>query len=204
MYAELLSEARVSDDTKRGRYLGVIVKESERLTRLVNNVLDFSRLEQSRKQYHPVELDLAATVDAVLENQSVRLREAGLELKREYAQEPILVHTDRDALEQVLLNLIDNAVKYASAGGELTVQLETRGRHAHLHILDRGPGIPTRHARRIFDKFHRVDDSLTASQPGSGLGLSIARRLLQDQHGDLRYRPRANGGTCFTVSLPIE
>jgi len=202
MYAELLGGPRVQDPEKRQRYLDVIIKDSHRLTRLVNNVLDFSRLEQQRKKYEVRNIDLLEAVDEVLENQSVRLQDAGMELIREYATADAPVRTDRDALEQALLNLIDNAIKYAAEGKELTVAIQTGPEETVLQVKDRGPGIPAAHRRRVFEKFHRVDDSLTANQPGSGLGLSIAKRMLEDLGASISCRPRDGGGTTFTVKWP--
>jgi signal transduction histidine kinase len=203
MYAELLGEGRIREEGKRQRYLQVIVSESQRLTRLVNNVLDFSRLEQRRKQYHLVALPLDETVQQVLDGQSVRLQQAGLKLVRRLPDAALTVQADRDAVEQVLLNLVDNAIKYAVQGGELVVELRSAGKTAEVLIKDRGPGVPDAHQQRIFDQFHQVDADLSGHRSGCGLGLSIARRLLQDMHGSLRYCPRDGGGACFIMALPV-
>jgi signal transduction histidine kinase len=203
MYAELLDEGRIEETEKRRRYLQVIVSESQRLTRLVNNVLDFSRLEQKRKHYHLTTLPLAEILEQVLEGQAVRLRQSGLELTSRVPDRPLSVHVDRDAVEQVLLNLIDNAIKYAAQGGELMVELQQTEKSAEVRIMDSGPGVPASEQKRIFQQFHRVDNDLTCNRPGCGLGLSIARRLLQDMHGSLRYRPREGGGACFIMQLPL-
>ena len=202
MYAELLFEGRVSDQAKRERYLNVIVAESRRLTRLVNNVLDFSRLEQGRKQYRRDTLDLGETVSAALEGQRMRVEEAGMTVVSEPPAEPVPVIADRDALEQVLINLIDNAVKYAAEGGELGVVVEQATGGGRVRVLDRGPGIPRRHLVRVFDTFFRIDGSLTAKQPGTGLGLSLSRRMARDMGGDLTAEAREGGGACLTFTLP--
>lgn len=204
MYAELLREGRVREPEKRERYLQVIVDESRRLTRLVNNVLDFSRLEQGRKHYHIEAVELVAFLRGILEAQRPRLHEAGLAMTDQIPSESICVRTDRDSLEQVVLNIVDNAIKYAAQGGELLVTLEFRADWCQLKFLDRGPGVPPAHRESIFEKFHRVDDSLTARQPGSGLGLTIALRILRDLGGGLRYEPREGGGSCFTVFIPAQ
>jgi signal transduction histidine kinase len=201
MYAELLGEGRVADKDKKKKYLRVIIDESRRLTRLVNNVLDFSRLEQGRKSYSFEELDLNMLMMDLLEMQQVRFREEGMELNSSVPDRPVPVVADRDALEQVILNLLDNALKYAGEGGNIDVDLTGMNGKAEIRIGDRGPGVPAAHRERIFEKFHRVDDSLTARQPGSGLGLSIARRILRDHGGDLTFRPRDGGGAIFIVSL---
>ncbi|MBI2441491.1 MAG: HAMP domain-containing histidine kinase [Lentisphaerae bacterium] len=202
MYAELLSEGRVTDADKTKYYLRVIAAESQRLTRLVNNVLDFSRLEQGKKKYCRESMELTDFLRQFLEAHCLRLQEAGLALHSSIPAKQLWVQCDRDALEQVLLNLIDNATKYAAEGGELLFRLEQCRNYCRLDIMDRGPGIPAAHRGKIFEKFYRVDDSLTTRQPGSGLGLSIARRLLRDLGGDLTFEPRAGGGSCFVVRLP--
>ncbi len=203
MYAELLSEGRVKDPDKRKNYLQVIVAESQRLTRLVNNVLDFSRLEQGGKKYWPEKIDLAVYLNDLINSHRLRIKEAGLELETSFPEAKIVVQTDRDAIEQVLLNLIDNAIKYAGTGEELNISLKADNRNCEIRVEDRGPGIPEAHQDRIFEKFHRVDDSLTSKQ-GSGLGLSIALRLLKDLGGDLRYEPREGGGCSFIIQLPLN
>ncbi len=203
MYAELLDEGRIEEADKRRRYLQVIVSESQRLTRLVNNVLDFSRLEQKRKNYHLTPLLLGEVLEQVLDGQAVRLRQAGMKLTCQTPDRPLTVKADRDALEQVLLNLIDNAIKYAAQGGALVVELQQNEKTAEMLIMDSGPGVPTSQQKRIFQQFHRVDNDLTCNQPGCGLGLSIARRLLEDMNGSLRYRPREGGGACFIMQLPL-
>jgi signal transduction histidine kinase len=204
MYAELLGEGRVRDPAKQRTYLTTIISESQRLTRLVNNVLDFSRLEQGRKQYHPDNVPLAEVVQSVLNTQHPRLEEAGFQVETDLsAAADLHVHTDRDALEQVLLNLIDNALKYAAEGHWLGVRISRDAEHAILSVSDHGPGVPADEQERIFAMFHRVDDSITARLPGAGLGLSIARRLLRDQEGDLHYVPNAPCGASFVASLPL-
>jgi signal transduction histidine kinase len=203
MYAELLSAGRITAPDKKHRYLQVIVSESRRLARLVNNVLDFSRLEQGRKKYHPETIHLTEHLQEVIGAHALPVREAGMTLETAMPDEEITVQTDRDAVDQVMVNLIDNAVKYAADGGKLRVSLGVESGKARIEVADRGPGVSDAHRERIFEQFHRVDDSLTARQQGSGLGLSIARRILRDLGGDLTYRPGKDGGSCFVVTLPI-
>ena len=204
MYAELLTSRRVNDADKQHKYLDIIVAECQRLTRLVNNVLDFSRLEQGRKQYHFEAIPVAAFVDDLIETHALRLQEAGLQPRRQYEVAATLaVRADRDAIEQILTNLLDNACKYGQTGGDLTIQLTRAGTTCRLCVMDRGPGVPPAHAERVFEKFHRVDDSLSRPHEGVGLGLSIARRLARGQDGDLTYEPRPGGGAAFAITLPI-
>lgn len=203
LYAELLEQGRVNDETKRSDYLRTIARETQRLARLVNNALDFSRLEQGRKKYHLEKLDLSAELIRIVDTQQLRLAElplaVQLDLPPDFFQEMI----DRDAFEQIVLNLLDNACKYAAPGGVLSLQLRRGLNHeAILSVADRGPGVPLAHRERIFEKFHRVDETLIAEKTGAGLGLSIARQLARGMRGNLLYEPREGGGAVFILTLP--
>jgi two-component system phosphate regulon sensor histidine kinase PhoR len=170
--------------------------------RLIGNALDFSRLEQGEKTYHQQELDLVAELDRLLTTQPPRLGVAGLELSRRWGGDPMIITTDADALHQVMLNLIDNACKYAGSGGTLEVELRAgEGSGAQIMVSDRGPGVPLALREKIFEKFHRVDDRLTAEQGGAGLGLGIARQLARGLGGDLICKPRDGGGASFIFKL---
>jgi len=200
MYAELLDEGKVAGEEKRRRYLQTIVRESQRLTRLVNNILDFSRLEQGRKDYALETVDVARLLDELLDRQAVRLDDAGLSLER-ILPAALTVTADRDAVEQIVLNLLDNAIKYAASGRTLSVELQSRGPLAIVQVRDRGPGIPPGQQHKVFAKFHRLDATLTARQQGTGLGLSIARQLALGIGGDLRCCDHPGGGACFELTL---
>ena len=202
MYAELLGEKRIVDADKQQNYLKTIIRESQRLTRLVNNVLDFSRLEQGRKEFSREEVDLVALLHQLLDSQLMRIEEAGMQLVRKINVTTVSVESDRDALEQIVLNLVDNAIKYAADGKDLIVELQPEKDQWRMCIKDNGPGIPSAHRQQIFAKFHRVDASLTARQQGSGLGLSIARQLAEGLGGSLSFFPNKGGGSCFELTLP--
>ncbi|MDO8539934.1 MAG: HAMP domain-containing sensor histidine kinase [Opitutaceae bacterium] len=219
LYSELLEQGRVRDAAQGSDYLRTIGRETQRLARLVNNALDFSRLEQGRKKFAREPVDLTAELSRLLDSQAPRLAECGLTLRRQIPDAAVTVMTDRDALEQIVLNLLDNACKYASEGREVTVALTTgaadsagsgqahsagsgQAPAAEVRVADRGPGVPSEHRDRIFEKFHRVDDALTAEKTGAGLGLSIARQLARGLGGELRFAPREGGGAEFILQLP--
>jgi signal transduction histidine kinase len=127
---------------------------------------------------------------------------AGIALTIEVPVGDIMVKFDRDALFQGIHNLLSNALKYAVSGKEISIVCHTDANdRIVIEVRDRGPGISARSARRIFNKFYRCDDSLTAATSGSGLGLSIARKLMRDQGGDLIYQPREGGGSIFRIIL---
>ena len=207
MYAELLQSKRIKDAGKIERYLSVIVSESQRLTRLINNVLDFGKLEQGTKKYQITSFDLAWLLNQIIDAQTIRIQESGVEIMRCFADEVFMVNSDPDALGQVILNLLDNALKYASEGRFIKFVIkedDTGLKEAFflLKIYDNGPGIPKEQQSAIFEKFHRVDNSLTSKHPGSGLGLSIARKILRDLEGDLLLDELGvKSGCCFTARI---
>lgn len=203
MYAELLADGKAATQETMKQYLGVIVTESERLTRLVNNVLDFGRLEQKRRAYHCETLNLHALVCSAVE--PLRGIVESADMKLELVKEAdAFVKADRDALNRVLVNLVDNACKYATEGKSVEITIGKDKGQAFIRVADRGPGVPKVHAKRIFERFFRVDDSVTASVGGSGLGLSIAKQLMHGMGGDVQFNPREGGGSLFTVTLPME
>ena len=194
--AEMLREGRVKEESQ-ARYLEVIVRESERLTRLVDNVLDFGRLERGRRKFNLEARDVNELL-SVAEAQRPRVEAAGLTLMVRSAPMPVTRTFDLDAVGQVLVNLIDNAVKYAASGKTIEVSVSERG---EITVADRGPGIAAKHRSRIFERFYRCDDSITAKSSGSGLGLSIASRLMAGMGGKLVFAPRAGGGAVFTIKF---
>jgi len=202
MYAELLGEGKIRNTEKQQRYLQTIIKESQRLTRLVNNVLDFSRLEQRQRSYQHRRLNFNVLLHDLTEQILPRLEETGMRLEMNLPDPPLELHSDRDALEQIVLNLFDNAIKYAATGIRLQLDLESDKWGLRLRLRDWGPGVPNDHKQKIFTKFHRVDTSLTTRQQGSGLGLSIARQLAEGLGGSLTCHPVEGKGCCFELTLP--
>lgn len=194
--AEMLREGRVKEEAQ-ARYLEVIVRESERLTRLVDNVLDFGRFERGRRKFNLEARDVNELL-SVAEAQRPRVEAAGLTLMVRSAPMPVMRTFDLDAVGQVLVNLIDNAVKYAASGKTVEVSVSERG---EITVADRGPGIAAKHRSRIFERFYRCDDSITAKSSGSGLGLSISSRLMAGMGGELVFAPRAGGGAVFIIKF---
>lgn len=202
MFADLLAEGRVKEPEKRDRYLRIISGESERLTRLVNNVLDFARLEKNRKIYEMREVDLHPVVGRIWESEGGRLREAGFAVEWDGAPGPYAMVCDADAVSQVLVNLLSNAEKYATRRHEITLTTALQDGWFTAEILDRGPGVPRGLEDKIFEAFFRADDSLASGVQGSGLGLTLARRIARDHGGDVTCRIRDGGGTIFTLRIP--
>jgi signal transduction histidine kinase len=148
------------------------------------------------------------TVDAslvsgqIVESQRVRLESRGFSLSFERAALDFLVRADPEALKQVLLNLLSNAEKYSAEKKEIAVTIARTQASVVITVRDRGIGIPEKDRERVFREFYRVDDSLSSGVQGTGLGLTIARRIARDHGGDVTCAPRDGGGTDFTVCLP--
>lgn len=202
MFAEMLKDKRQPDEAKARKYLEIMVSETERLTRLINNVLDFSRMENGKKAYDLKALDLVTLIKEIIENQKVRLEESGFRVNVIAPAQAVTVYADEEALKQAVINLLSNAEKYSLDAKEIEVEIIEAHNSVLVSIKDRGIGIPVSESRKIFKEFYRVDDSLTAKVKGTGLGLTIARRLIQDHGGEIVYLPRDAGGSIFQMQLP--
>jgi signal transduction histidine kinase len=206
MFSELLAEGRVSEPEKRRSYLQIITAETSRLTRLINNVLDFSRMERGEKKYQMRPFDIAGLARETVDTYRPHLESFGFKIEAKLPEVEIMVNGDRDALSQVLVNLLSNAEKYSNSAKSITVELEKTGADSQIEmrILDRGPGVPRGCEERIFEQFYRAHDSLSSGIQGSGLGLTLARQIARAHGGDVVYRSREGGGSCFILSLPME
>ena len=201
MYSELLRTRSGIEPEKRTRYLEIIDAEAGRMARLVGDLLDCDR--PARHGLCPGELILAQVVRTAAERFAAAAERLGVEFRIDL-DETLLVFADREALDRVIGNLIDNALKYASGGRRVEFSAEPepeRGRLL-LHVRDHGPGIPRRERRRVFRRFYRCDDRLSSGIPGAGLGLAIARTLMWAQQGDLKLADSASGAD-FVVVLPL-
>jgi signal transduction histidine kinase len=202
LFSELLRENRQPDKEKRKRYLDIMVSETERLTRLINNVLDFSRLGKGKKNYNQQNSDIVGLGKEIIEDQRARLEHNGFTLSLTCPDKAIFVHIDQEALKQVLINLLSNAEKYSQKNKSIKVKVEETREVVKINILDRGPGIPLKLKEKIFKEFYRIDDSLTAPVSGSGLGLTISRKIIRDHGGDILYFRRNGGGSNFQIIIP--
>src|ERR1035437_3094384 len=207
MFSELLAEGRVTDTTKQRSYLNIITAEAARLTRLINNVLDFSRMESGEKKYNIQPCDLTEVARSTAETFRPHLEANGFKFDCELPEAKISVRGDADALSQIIVNLLSNAEKYSNGGQEITLQLAQKQSplpHVEMKVLDRGPGVPRGSEEKVFEKLYRAHDSLGSGIQGSGLGLTIARQIARAHGGDVVYEPRDGGGSCFVLRLPIK
>ena len=200
-----LAAGIVTDPAQVRRYGDLIEKEGGRLTALVTQVLDFAGIESQNRAYAMEPLALAALVDEVLRDNALVLQQAGLRLEREVPAELPLVRGDASALKRVIANLIGNAVKFAAAGGSLSVRAYRlpHGRTVALRVEDRGPGIAREERERVFEPFYRGPAAERNRAPGSGLGLSLVRHVVRAHGGSVRAEAREGGGAALVVELPV-
>lgn len=199
MFSEMLAEGRVADEEKRRSYLKIINSETARLTRLINNILDFARMEKGEKKYRFERCDLAAITREAVENYRPQLEAHGFEIETDLPEEPMMINADCDAVAQVILNLLSNAEKYS--GERKDIRVEMKG--GTVSVLDRGLGVPRGAEEKIFEQFYRAHDSLSSGIQGSGLGLTLARQIARAHGGDVTFQPREGGGSIFTLRLPV-
>jgi signal transduction histidine kinase len=202
MFAETLLLGRAARHDTRDEYLQTIVSESERLTRLLDNVLDFAKIEAGRKTYHLRPCSPADVVRSAASTMADLLARNGFHLEIAIEEEMPLVLADRDALEQALLNLLSNAVKYSGRGRQIQLGLRSRDGRVVIDVADAGIGIPPAEQSRIFEKFYRVNDPEHASIPGTGLGLTLVAHVVAAHHGDIRVQSDVGRGTTFSIVLP--
>lgn len=203
MYSEMLRDDMVESEEKRGEYYATINAETERLSRLINNVLELSRIERRERDVELETGDMAAVAREVVESCRPHAEREGFSLQFESAPALPAVRFERDALTQVLFNLLDNALKYSQRASEraITVRCEPA---AHggvcIRVSDRGPGVPEGQLGLIFEPFYRAQNELTRTQKGTGIGLSLVRGLVARMHGTVSGRNLAPGfEVCVTL-----
>ena len=199
-FAETLRAEDVDGD-QLDRYLGVIERHAQRLSRLIDDLLTLSRVEGRTATIELEAIDLRRSVSSVLADMSDQLESRGLEISQKHTGES-LVWSDRMAVEQVLVNLIDNAAKYTDPGGRIEVRTEATPSGVRLTVEDSGIGIADAQKARIFERFYRVDEARGRDVGGTGLGLAIVRHLVQLSDGDIRVESEPGKGSSFIVSLP--
>ncbi|HSB62475.1 MAG TPA: HAMP domain-containing sensor histidine kinase, partial [Vicinamibacteria bacterium] len=203
MFGETLEMARVTDEARRREYYRVITRESERLSRLIDNVLDFSRIESGRRRYDRVPTAVEPLVRETLEAFEYPLAQEAFKVEVRVAPGLPPVVLDAEAVGQALANLVDNAIKYSGDEKVLAVEARVADGGLALTVSDRGVGVPPGERERIFEKFYRVGRSETQGRRGSGVGLALVRHVAEAHGGRVTVEGRPEGGSRFTLWLPL-
>jgi signal transduction histidine kinase len=207
MFAETLAMGRVADEQTRSEYLQTVVSESERLSRLVDNVLDFSRIERGKKIYRMQRVFLPDIVRAAAKAMQYPLTQHGFTLTvsiEDRCPSVLSIVADADALEQAVLNLLANAVKYSGDARDIDLRLDRSDSEAIIQVIDRGIGIAPEDQPRIFEKFYRVRSSHSERVPGTGLGLTLATHIVKAHGGSLKVASEPGRGSTFSIILPLN
>jgi len=204
LYAETLEMGRLSSREKYQEYYSIIRKESERLTALINNILDFSRIEAGRKEYDFRETDMTELVRNTLESYRYQIEQHGFAFEEQIAEDLPSVRVDREAIARSLLNLVNNALKYSPEEKYLGVKLYRENGSVKLEVVDHGIGIPRGEQHKIFEKFYRVGNPLVHNTKGTGLGLSLVRHIVRAHGGEISVESAPGEGSKFVIALPMD
>lgn len=203
LYAETLELGRLNAKEKYQEYFRIIREESERLTALINNILDFSRIDAGKKEYEFQETNLAELVHSTLDSYRFQIQQNGFGFEENISYDIPPVKVDREAIARSLLNLVNNALKYSKDQKFIGVSLYRVNGSVNIEVRDRGIGISANEQEKIFEKFYRCGDPLVHNVKGSGLGLSLVRHIARAHGGDVLVESAPNKGSTFTIALPL-
>ena len=206
--SETLLDGAIDDPHHARGFVDAIHRNAERLGRLIHDLLDISRLESGRMALHPEPVSLFGVSLHVIDTLERKIQDHHLEIELDVDMD-MLVLADPKALDQIVFNLIDNAIKYTPAGGVIEVRASRQPskrdpsrQDVRLEVIDQGPGLDAEHRNRVFERFYRVDKGRSRDQGGTGLGLSIVKHLAQAMSGRVGVRPNEPRGCIFWVRLP--
>ncbi len=203
-YAETILSA--GDDLPgelRRNFLGVIVSEADRMTRIVKDLLTLTKFDYGKMEMNISRFPLVEAVNNVYKAVALDAKNHGHTLELQCPEELPCVDGDRERIEQVLMNIVSNAIKYTPDGGRIVIAANTEGRNVFVRVSDNGIGIPEKDLPRLFERFYRVDKARSRESGGTGLGLSIAREILNQHQGDIRIESVSGEGTDVTILLPV-
>jgi two-component system phosphate regulon sensor histidine kinase PhoR len=201
-FAETLVAGACLEPERAMEFSRIIYRESERMQRLVSELLDLARLESGEASLELVSVDIVSVIGGVIQTLGPRVQRAGLTVETEGIGDPVWVRGDRDRLEQVLVNLLVNAINNTPAGGKITVMVGREGDEVKVAVADTGRGIPPEELPRIFERFYRVDKARSRGAGGTGLGLAIVKHIVEAHGGRIRVVSELDQGSTFTVYLP--
>jgi two-component system phosphate regulon sensor histidine kinase PhoR len=200
-FVETLEDGAINDEENNMRFLGVIRKNAERMHRLINDILELSAIESGKIEIQPREVRLAAFIDDIKINLAAKAKANKVAIENKVPPET-RVFADAVRLEQMLTNLMDNALKFNLAGGTVTVSCEKGETRDLIRVTDTGEGLAPEHAERIFERFYRVDRARSRDLGGTGLGLAIVKHLARMHGGEASVCTKLGEGSTFTIELP--
>ena len=202
-FLETLIDGAIDNPETARKFLNIIMLETERLTRLINDILSISRIESGMNKAPMERIRLDKAAFNVTEMLSIHAKEKEIKLSCHMNADPVYIIGNKDHVEQMLINLVENGIKYNKPGGSVTVQVFKNDTEANLTVADTGIGIEEEHLPRIFERFYRVDKGRSRSMGGTGLGLAIVKHLVRTMHGEIEVHSKYGEGTEFLVTLPL-
>ena len=203
-FAETLRDGAMSDPDAGPRFLDAILRHTRRLQRLAEDLTVLSQAESPAHGYEVAPVDVTAVCRESLESLDSYARKKEIQLRLEAPEEPVTLTVSARALDHVLINLVENAIKYSERGGEVVIRLLTDVEGVTLEVRDRGQGIPAKYQDRVFERFYRVDKGRSRDEGGTGLGLSIVKNLAARMGGSVALESEPGEGSTFRVFLPRE
>jgi signal transduction histidine kinase len=204
LYGETLQRKENLSKPEQKEAYEIITKESERLSHLINNVLDFSRIEMGKKEFDFKKGNLAGVIRETLESYRYHLEKKGFLIQEDIADDLPEMAFDAEGIASVLINLLSNAIKFSPATKEVSVKLFKQDHHAVLQVEDKGIGISSKEISRVFEKFYRSKDVNAADAKGSGLGLTLVKHIIDAHGGQIEVQSVPGQGSTFTIILPIS
>lgn len=202
--SEILYDNPEMNSKKRQEFLGNVVKETERLTRLTNQVLDMAKIESGVAEWAKEKVELQQLIEAALITTHHLFVEKSVMIQKDLPAKPVAVIVDRDRIMQVLINLLSNAVRFCEPEeGRVDIRMLFADKTVRVEITDNGPGIPQNEQKHIFDKFHQIRDRHEGKPVGSGLGLSICQRIVEYHRGHIWVESNEGAGATFIFTLPL-
>jgi len=203
-FSEILFDNPDVDSDQRREFLGIIIKESERLTRLINQILDLARMEAGRMEWRMADIDPREVIDEALAATGGLFKEKGIAIEIDLPARLPPVHADRDRLMQVVLNLLSNAIKFCDPKeGRVRLSASVGREGVQVMVRDNGPGIPRAERKRVFEKFRQAADTLTDKPQGTGLGLPICHQIVEHFGGRIWVKATHGRGATLVFTLPL-
>jgi two-component system phosphate regulon sensor histidine kinase PhoR len=204
MFSEILQSGRSRSGKSSQEYYDIIHTESQRMSRLVNNLLDFSRLQREKRPLHLERINIADLVDKELDGYRHQIQREGFQVTKEIEKDTPDTLADPTAITTAFFNLLDNSVKYSGNSKEITVRVRPANGFVDLSVTDKGVGIPPEEQLKIFDQFYRGSNITAAGIRGSGIGLSITKRVAEMHGGEVTVESEPDRGSTFTLRIPIR
>jgi signal transduction histidine kinase len=204
MMTEMLHHNRVQTEVRKSSYYMAMLEESEHLSHLIDNILDFSRMEDDRKKYELTDMDMDELISKFIESTLKSLPDNSFDIRYICPEKVPVIKADKDSILQVLYNLVDNAIKFSGKSRQIDISLSYGDNEILICVKDYGIGIPFRDKEKIFDRFYRSEESQRMRIRGSGIGLTIVKKITEAHGGTIDIESEVGKGSLFTVRIPLD